>query len=88
MIWIYRLLIAAILALMVGCLLGALLLIIEEKRDARERRARIRRAIDRIASPHILPIEDLDAVRDAYHNGATHACMKGDNDNVDSKKQD
>lgn len=88
MVWLFRILIAAILALMVGCLLGALLLIIEEKRDARERRARIRRAIDRIASPYILHIEDLDAVRDAYHNGTTHACTKGDNDNVDNKKQD
>ena len=88
MVWLFRILIAVILALMVACLLGALLLIIEERRDARERRARIRRAIDRIASPHILHIEDLDAVRNAYHSGDTHACTKGENDNVDSEKQD
>lgn len=81
-------LIVAILALMAGCLLAALLLIIEETRATRERRAHIRRAIARIASPHILPIEDLDAVRDAYHSGNTHACMKGDSNNVDSEKQD
>lgn len=74
MVWIFRLLIGAILALMVGCMLGALLLIIQEMRATRARRARIERAIDRIASPHILPIEDLD--------------VKGEHDNVDNKKQD
>lgn len=74
MVWLFRILIVAILALMAGCLLGAFLLIMEERRATRERRARIKRAIDRIASPRILPIEDFDA--------------KGDNDNVDSKKQD
>ena len=67
MVWVFRILIGAILALMVGCLLGALLLIIQEMRATRARRARI-------ASPHILPIEDLDA--------------KGEHDNVDNKKQD
>ncbi len=74
MVWIFRILITAILALMVGCLLGALLLIIEEMRATHARRARIERAIDRIATPHILLIEDFDA--------------KGEHDNVDNKKQD
>ena len=89
MVWLFRILIAGTLALAFGCMLGALVLIIEEIRATRRRRARIEHAIDRIARPRLtLTVEELDFINRIYHSGNTHACMKGDNDNVDNKKQD
>ncbi len=48
MTWIFRLLIGAILALMCGCMLGALVLIIEEYHASRRIHKRALEAIERI----------------------------------------
>ena len=48
MVWVFRILVGAILALMCGCMLGALVLIIEEARESRRRHKRTLEAIDRI----------------------------------------
>lgn len=48
MVWIYRVLIGAILALMCGCMVGALVLIIEEHHENRRRHKRTLDAIERI----------------------------------------
>ena len=48
MVWIFRILIGAILALMCGCMLGALVLIIEEHHESRRRHKRTLEAIERM----------------------------------------
>lgn len=48
MVWVFRILICAILGLMLGCMGGALVLIIEEHHESRRRHKRTLEAIDRI----------------------------------------
>ena len=48
MVWVYRILVGALLALGVGCMFGALVLIIEEAHESRRRHKRTLEAIDRI----------------------------------------
>ena len=48
MVWVYRILVALLLASGVGCMLGALVLLIEDAHNTRRRHKRIMEAIEQI----------------------------------------
>lgn len=54
--WVFRILVAALLALSCGCMLGALVLLIEDAHNSRRRHKRVMDAIDAIQKggvPHV-----------------------------------